>query len=179
MTDDALFPIIALAARYHNDTFRKGGDVPYIEHPKAVVAQLERWGLHNSEGELAVAWGHDLMEDTQVSRQEIVAATDEQTCQRIEMLTRREEVFPDKADYIRHVAEHADIITLLVKISDRLCNTRDFIQLKGKDKARRYFREAEPIQIRLNLLVRSGDTSNREALVAAQRDWEELAAALV
>ena len=40
--------------------------MPYIEHPRAVVAQLKAWGMTEEANPvpLALAWGHDLVEDT-------------------------------------------------------------------------------------------------------------------
>ena len=46
---------------------RKGpGNVPYIAHPHAVVSMLKEWGYseESDPATLAVAWGHDVLEDT-------------------------------------------------------------------------------------------------------------------
>ena len=59
----------ALADEWHCGMDRKGkGHVPYIAHPRAVVAQLKAWGMTEEANPvpLAVAWGHDLVEDTRV-----------------------------------------------------------------------------------------------------------------
>ena len=59
----------ALADEWHCGVERNGkGHVPYIEHPRAVVAQLKAWGMTEDANPvpLAVAWGHDLVEDTRV-----------------------------------------------------------------------------------------------------------------
>ena len=59
----------ALADEWHCGVERKGkGHVPYIAHPRAVVAQLKAWGMTEEANPvpLAVAWGHDLVEDTRV-----------------------------------------------------------------------------------------------------------------
>ena len=79
----------ALADEWHCGVERKGkGHVPYIAHPRAVVAQLKAWGMTEEANPvpLAVAWGHDLVEDTRVPE------------------------------------------ILMVKLADRVCNTRDFMK---------------------------------------------------
>ena len=52
----------ALADEWHCGVERKGkGHVPYIAHPRAVVAQLKAWGMTEEANPvpLAVAWGHE------------------------------------------------------------------------------------------------------------------------
>ncbi len=70
----------ALADEWHCGVERKGkGHVPYIEHPRAVVAQLREWGMtaESDPVPLAVAWGHDLVEDTKVPAISILNAAGE------------------------------------------------------------------------------------------------------
>ena len=70
----------ALADEWHYGVERKGkGHVPYIEHPCAVVAQLKAWGMTEGANPvpLAVAWGHDLVEDTRVPAIAILNAAGE------------------------------------------------------------------------------------------------------
>ena len=67
--------IIELAEKYHAGQFRDGGNgVPYIVHPAAVVKTLREWGEPEDSPAIAMAWGHDLLEDTTVSEEEILAA---------------------------------------------------------------------------------------------------------
>ncbi|MBR1608136.1 MAG: hypothetical protein IJ678_00800 [Kiritimatiellae bacterium] len=60
----------ALAERGHAGQFRKDGKTPYVEHPRAVVSLLGKWGVTDGVI-LAVAWGHDLLEDTAIGEAEI------------------------------------------------------------------------------------------------------------
>lgn len=58
----------ALAARAHEGQVRKDGQ-PYITHPRAVSRMLARYGF--SEAVQAAALVHDVLEDTDVTPQEL------------------------------------------------------------------------------------------------------------
>ena len=138
----------ALAVRGHAGQLRKDGRTPYVEHPRAVVALLRSWGVADAET-LAVAWGHDLLEDTDVTEKDILEAAGPRrgaevlAC--IRTLTRDKAVWPVKRDWLRALAETADERALLVKCADRICNTRDFVPLSGAARARSYLADASAI----------------------------------
>ncbi len=149
-----------VARKWHEGQLRKDGKTPYIEHPKAVAELVAKWGFEpECDGwVVAVAWGHDLIEETPPDKREeveedILASVSgllgerEKVMDAIRLLSRDKTVFPVKADYIRHVAETASQPVLAVKIADRICNTRDFLKLEGAgiEKARRYFEEGLPL----------------------------------
>ena len=148
------------ARKWHEGQLRKDGKTPYIEHPKAVAELMRKWGFEpECDGwAVAVAWGHDLIEETPHERREEVEreilgavrgllGEQEKILDAIRLLSRDKAVFPVKADYIRHVAETASQPVLAVKIADRICNTRDFLKLEGAgiEKARSYFAAGEPL----------------------------------
>ncbi len=149
-----------VARKWHEGQLRKDGKTPYIEHPKAVAELMGKWGFEPESNGLAVAvaWGHDLIEETPPEKHEevegdIIGAVwgllgeEERVLEAIRLLSRDKAEFPVKADYIRHVAETASQAVLAVKIADRICNTRDFLKLEGAglEKARQYFSEGEPL----------------------------------
>ena len=147
-----------LATKYHNrDTAPRivgGKEIPYIEHPMAVVKRLVSWGCSNDMEKdggqtLDIAWGHDLLEDTKIAPEEIAATAGDNVLHSIEILSNLPGKHADKAAYIQYVAEHANTVTLLVKLADRLCNVEDFLVSEGVEKARQYFEKAEPIFQRL------------------------------
>lgn len=147
---EAIENMRALATAHHEGQFRKDGKTPYIEHPRAVVSLLTNWGYGTGDRmwTLAVAWGHDLLEDTDCTEEEIRDACGEiggQVLDAIRLLSRDKAVFPVKDAYIRNVAEKASAPVLAVKIADRLRNTRDFLALGRKEKARAYFLEGTPL----------------------------------
>ncbi len=148
------------ACKWHEGQFRKDGKTPYIEHPKAVAALMGKWGFKpDHEGwAVAVAWAHDLIEETPPEQREEVErdirlsvcgllGEYKEVLDAVRLLSHDKTQFPIKADYICHVAENASQPVLAVKIADRICNTRDFLKLEGAglEKARDYFAEGEPL----------------------------------
>ncbi len=156
----------ALADEWHCGVERKGkGHVPYIEHPRAVVAQLKAWGMTEESDPvpLAVAWGHDLVEDTKVPAISILNAAGEHGLKVIEgilYLTFSRPEYPsakdhDDADlmYMERLAHEAPPEILMVKLADRICNTRDFMRDPPENeptKPARYLHEADPILAAVN-----------------------------
>ena len=143
-----------LATKYHNrDTAPKivgGKEIPYIEHPLAVVKRLVSWGCSNDMEKdgwqtLNIAWGHDLLENTKIAPKEIAAVAGNDVLHSIEILSNLPGKHADKTAYIQYVAEHANTVTILVKLADLLCNVEDFLVSEGMEKARLYFEKAEPI----------------------------------
>lgn len=151
-----------LAMVAHNGTNRKGpGNVPYIVHPHAVVAMLKEWGFSEKKDPvtLAVAWCHDVLEDTDTP-EAAIRDLDPGLGPAILSGVRRLTFQPDvphgsadygrlKADYIANVARKAPPEILVVKIADRLCNTLDFLADGRSQKALEYFGYGEPLFARI------------------------------
>lgn len=160
-----------LAETYHAGQVRKGDvPLPYIVHPQAVAETLLAWGEPSSSPAVAVAWGHDLLEDTVVTDAEIVAAGGEYVLECIKMLTHSQD--EDKARYLQGVADCGNRDVLLVKIADRICNSRDFVELSGVERAFSYLHYADCLVPALERI--SGDAVVQRALQA----WHEWDAAL-
>lgn len=166
---DVVGKMESLARKWHEGQYRKGPErTPYIEHPKAVVGQLKEWGYSekNEPAILAIAWGHDLLEDTSVTVDELLAVCGEfgpKVLDGIESLTFRPEKWPEaetkeeaKAQYLVHLANFAENDVFAVKLADRLCNLRDFSKLHGvgSEKMHSYYREAKRL---FDNLGRMGD----------------------
>ena len=150
-----------LATKYHVGQTRKDKKTPYIAHPAAVVSRLRAWGIDEKKGEddivsLAVGWGHDLLEDTEVSEDEILAAGEIglRILAGIKRLTFKPDYGPEltnaeydklKQSYLSDVAKSAPPEILIVKIADRLCNSMDFVALYRYDKAQSYVRAGIPL----------------------------------
>ena len=138
----------ALAERGHAGQVRKDGKIPYIEHPRAVVALLAKWGVADGVT-LAIAWGHDLLEDTAVTEADIRRAAGPNRgvaiLAGIKSLTRDKAAWPDKREWLRHVARTAPPAALLVKAADRICNARDFLALGEPGRARDYLAQGAPV----------------------------------
>lgn len=136
-----------LAEQRHRGQVRKAREdeipVPYIEHPKAVVKNLLDWGEPETSPAVGIAWGHDLLEDTATTPREILAASDETVAAAIRLLTHKKGT--DKQFYLQHVARSGNREVLLVKISDRIHNARDFIRLEGPLRAFLYLHDADSV----------------------------------
>ena len=163
-----------LAERYHAGQFRGGvdGNVPYIEHPRAVVRQLLNWGEPEESDAAAMAWGHDLLEDTAVSDAELLKASNARVLDGIVLLTRvrygdRGPKRP-KRDYLRAVAASGSRDCLLVKVSDRLANARDFARGEGPRRGFLYLHDADCVFAALCALP--ADPAVKNAMAA----WQEL-----
>lgn len=178
----------ALAGVWHAGMVRKGeGNVPYIEHPRAVVSQLKAWGMtEETDGIfLAIAWGHDLAEDTQVPVAAILEAGGAfgfEVLSGILQLTFRKEVFPEantskeaKACYLARLAKEAPPEILLVKLADRICNTRDFLALTpgDKTKAAQYLQKAEALLAAVDRVPERFRDAVSETLEALQAQLAE------
>ena len=163
----------ALAERGHAGQFRKDGKTPYIEHPRAVVALLGKWGVTDGVT-LAIAWGHDLLEDTRIGEGEIRAAGGPRhgaaILAGIKALTRDETAWPDKKAWLREVARKAPPAALIVKAADRICNTRDFLALGDPAKAREYLAQAAPV---FALAPKAETVANELELVRKEIDEAE------
>ena len=134
--------IMKLAEKYHAGQFRNGNEhLPYIVHPRAVVEMLLAWGEPEDSPAVAAAWGHDLLEDTEVDEAEIRAAAGDRVLAMIEALTCRDA--SKKQEYLRNVAKCGDREVLLVKLADRICNSRDRVKLDGARVAFTYFHWAD------------------------------------
>ena len=158
-----------LARNCHAGQFRKGKDrLPYIVHPKSVVQTLLDWGEPESSPAVAAAWGHDLLEDTDAGEAEIRAAAGDRVLEAIKLLTCPAGM--DKQLYLRRVAENGDRDVLLVKLADRICNSRDFVKMGGEKYAAKYFHYADCIFDAVNVLS-SSDRTVANAIAA----WRETA----
>ena len=148
----------AFAAKWHNGQFRKDGITPYIEHPRKVFHVLNHeWNFAINEDikdfrpipklYLIVALLHDVLEDTDVTEEEIKKEFGQKVLDCVKILT----YYPDvkKEDYMKNIADNEDVWLCVVKYVDRLCNTFDFI-ISGKvNYAKKYLHKADLIWERL------------------------------
>ena len=157
-----------LAYERHNGYFRKGDNPkPYITHPAAVVNRLLSWGIPEDSPLIDAAWGHDLIEDVKVPKEEIVAASSEEVWKIIDLLTYKPEL-GSKEDYIQKIADSGNRSVLLVKAADRLCNTQEFIETFSRERARTYIHWADTVFEALKKLP------NDAVVSKALAEWNEL-----
>jgi (p)ppGpp synthase/HD superfamily hydrolase len=117
----------ALATRAHEGQVDKAG-LPYIGHPARVAARL----VGDDEGQ-AVAWMHDVVEDTGVTAADLAAkGFSAAVVAAVVALTRVEGENPDS--YYARVAR--DPLALRVKLADIADNT-DPVRMANLDEATR------------------------------------------
>jgi len=100
-----------LATRAHQGQVDKSGQ-PYIGHPARVAARTRDQGDGNQVE--AVAWLHDVVEDTEVTLADVESAFGAEIAQAVDAMTRRPDEEPDR--YYARVADNP--IALRVKRAD-------------------------------------------------------------
>lgn len=156
--------MMRLAAVYHQDQYREGNDsasgrkLPYILHLIEVTNLLRSWGYTEQDCPevLAIGWGHDLLEDTDIDEARIEQAAGPRVLSAIKALTFKppkgisdEEFDRLKAEYVAGIVQSASADVLAVKMADRICNVRNRLETvsdsKRTEKARRNFEKAKDL----------------------------------
>ncbi|MBQ5781776.1 MAG: bifunctional (p)ppGpp synthetase/guanosine-3',5'-bis(diphosphate) 3'-pyrophosphohydrolase, partial [Oscillospiraceae bacterium] len=147
-----------LAEKMHEGQFRKTGEA-YVEHPVAVAAIVHELGLDTTS--IVAALLHDVVEDTDITLEEIEKDFGKETAHlvdgvtklgKIALLTQEEE----QAENLRKMllAMSQDIRVMLIKLCDRLHNMRTYEgwkPQKQRDKALEVMEVYAPIAHRLGI----------------------------
>ncbi|AIE75780.1 MULTISPECIES: bifunctional (p)ppGpp synthetase/guanosine-3',5'-bis(diphosphate) 3'-pyrophosphohydrolase [unclassified Synechocystis] len=132
----------------HAQQRRKSGE-PYIAHPVAVAGLLRDLG--GDEAMIAAGFLHDVVEDTDISIEQIEALFGEETASLVEGVTKLSKF--NFSSTTEHQAENfrrmflamaKDIRVIVVKLADRLHNMRTLDAL-SPEKQRRIARETKDI----------------------------------
>lgn len=161
--------LILKAARFaalcHTGQTRKyGSNQPYIVHPGRVAARIMREPWAN-EAHAATAWLHDVIEDCNVTHEQLVHHFGVEVADMVSQLTNKSKSIvppPSRAERKRIDREH--IATLpwwvkAIKLADRTDNLTDIINA-DTDFVHTYYRESQAL---LPVLLSEGPV---EALVA-------------
>ncbi|MBQ9846003.1 MAG: bifunctional (p)ppGpp synthetase/guanosine-3',5'-bis(diphosphate) 3'-pyrophosphohydrolase [Oscillospiraceae bacterium] len=155
---DTIEKAYRLAEKMHEGQYRKTGEA-YVEHPVAVAAIVLELGLDTTS--ISAALLHDVVEDTDVTLEEIEKEFGKETAHlvdgvtklgKIALLTQEEE----QAENLRKMllAMSQDIRVMLIKLCDRLHNMRTYEgwkPQKQRDKALEVMEVYAPIAHRLGI----------------------------
>lgn len=153
-----LLQAIHFAAEKHRNQRRKDKDAsPYINHPIALAMLLVTAGGIDDVTVLQAAILHDTIEDTDTSREELVAQFGERVAHVVMELTddkmleksRRKELQVEQAPNVSREAA-------LVKLADKICNLRDVASSPPErwtlERRREYFDWAKRVVVALPLV---------------------------
>ncbi|MEG1895917.1 MAG: bifunctional (p)ppGpp synthetase/guanosine-3',5'-bis(diphosphate) 3'-pyrophosphohydrolase, partial [Oscillospiraceae bacterium] len=147
-----------LAEKSHKGQFRKSGE-EYIEHPIAVAAIVLELGLDTTS--IVAAILHDVVEDTDVTLEEIEKEFGKETAHLVDGVTKLGKIVfssmeEQQAENLRKMllAMSQDIRVMLIKLCDRLHNMRTIWSMKEqkqRDKALEVMEVYAPIAHRLGI----------------------------
>ncbi len=148
------------SAEVHQGQMRRSGE-PYISHPVAVTCILAK--LHLDVPTLLAALLHDVVEDSEVSKEELSVRFGKQVADLVDGLTKLDKIelqtaVQAQAENVRKMllAMSQDVRVILVKLADRLHNMQTLDVMKPA-KQRRISQETldiyAPIANRLGLNV--------------------------
>jgi (p)ppGpp synthase/HD superfamily hydrolase len=141
--------VIEFAVYAHKGQKRKHSGLPYIVHPMAVLSQLSDWDItcYNC---WKAALCHDILEDCpHVTFEELQSVIGVKSANIVKELTftidlksGKPEAY-QKSEYMKSF-ETKSVYALVVKVADRVCNTRDFMATL-LDYAPKYWRKAQDL----------------------------------
>ena len=106
-----------IARKAHKDQHRRDGVTPYVTHPERVAKRIE-----GDEGLEAVAWLHDVLEDTSETEASLLTAgIPQHIVDAVRCLTKEDGV--EYEDYLAGINQNA--LARAVKIQDMLDNLSD------------------------------------------------------
>ena len=158
--ENMLAEAFAFADAAHAGQKRKSGE-PFIAHPVEVAIILA--SLHMDAETIAAALLHDTIEDTDVSREDVVERFGDDVANLVEGVTKITKIevgtlSDEQAATIRKmlVAMNKDIRVIVIKLADRLHNMRTLSSLR---EDRRIFKSRETLEIYAPIAHRLGINS--------------------
>ena len=143
--EDLLNRAYVYATKMHGAQLRASGD-PYFAHPIEVAGILTEYRMDTAT--IVTALLHDIIEDTEVGREELTARFGEEVAELVEGVTKLSKLeFSHEAkrqgENLRKfiLAISRDVRVLMVKLADRLHNMRTLHFIKSPAKRERIARE--------------------------------------
>ena len=135
-----------VAADAHSSQTRDEG-TPYIVHPvRVAVSLVDELNLF-SPRLICSALLHDVIEDSDITREDIARMFDEEIANVVWLLTKLEEI--SLPDYLARIEAAANTGAPIVKLCDRLDNLRSVAHTPRLEKKRRYIRTTEALYLPL------------------------------
>lgn len=115
---------VRIAIDAHKDQKRKSDGFPYIAHPFSVALMLQKHGFRDEV--IAAGVLHDVLEDTVVTRDELIAAVGEEVVGMVAVLSEdKSKPWEDrKREYIAAVAAAPDDVKA-ISTADKISNISD------------------------------------------------------
>lgn len=139
-----------VANHAHYGQFRKSGE-PYITHPIEVATFIAEWDL--DEQTIAGALMHDVIEDTEVTKEELSRIFGPSVADLVDSVTKLDKLHFESeeaahAEYFRKVvlAMAKDVRVILIKLADRMHNMLTLASMR-RDKQRRIALETMEIYV--------------------------------
>ena len=141
-----VFDAYEVAKHAHDGQTRDEG-TPYIVHPiRVAVSVVDELNIY-SPTLICSALLHDVIEDSDVTREDIGRMFGEEIAEVVWLLTKLEEV--RLSEYLARIETAAHTGAPLVKLCDRLDNLRSVVHTPRIEKIRRYIRTTEDLYLPL------------------------------
>jgi (p)ppGpp synthase/HD superfamily hydrolase len=152
-----------LAAEAHEGQRRKDDGSPYISHPIAVAQVLRDAGFRDQV--IAAALLHDVVEDTELSSEEVANRFCDEVAQLVEALSEDEgiEGFEERKREHREQVEEAGYEAVAIYIADKLSNLRDMRAIYAREGEAIAPRFAVPLDVRIALWREDAEMATRVA----------------
>lgn len=152
MKDTIIQRALRFASKAHEGQKRDFSGDAYITHPIDVVQIIvDEFKIADPEV-IASAYLHDVIEDCNVTEEELIAKFNTFIADNVMMVshTKEQDKIPYyKNYYLADIATCAEIEPAIIKIADRIANTRDFIKAGKTNYAKKYFHKADAIYARI------------------------------
>ena len=129
-------------AGWHAGEMRKGLPLPYVVHPIRVMRRLMEWGLAGKDL-LYAAGAHDLLEDTDITLDELKARIGDEAVVLVQELT-HDPAKQKKTDYLKSF-KHKSNAALVIKMADRIDNAWDTQMTRPKALGRYIWTTSAPL----------------------------------
>jgi (p)ppGpp synthase/HD superfamily hydrolase len=141
---DSVYRAYQFAEEAHSGQTRDEG-TPYIIHPvRVAVSLVDELDLY-SPTLLCSALLHDVIEDSEVTREDIELMFGEEIAEVVWLLTKLDEV--RLRDYLARIEAAGHTGAPIVKLCDRLDNLRSVVHTPKLEKKRRYVRTTEELYL--------------------------------